>query len=533
MADTTPSAKTSGKKPGSGRRWFWRIAIGVGVLVLLLVGAAALLIFSPRVQTWALAKFAEHLHKKTGFTYLTGPVNLDVRRHTLTLRRIRIIDLQGREMINAPYVHVTFTPGQVLKGGIRLDTATVPGATIRVVTNEALRQTNLILFADTLRNWASPPTKGIPPGSDTVHSSNPSSFTIAKAWVRNCNIIISNEGRDTLPTGIDYNHMDWRGVSGEVTGFRARCDTVELHSRRLVMHDARTGWPVRQVAAHFLYSRHGIRLTDMQVLAGQSRLKGVATARYKHVRDLGDFMKKVVVEAHIEDSRMAFLDLALFAPPVKKYQETIAIERLAAKGTVEHFRVDTFRLGFGQSRVQGRLAASGLPDAKPLRAELHLTSPHLHPQDLHPYLPASAHKHLDDLGDVAVKGSFEGTQQLFDIQADVEGKQCGRMRVKGRLDLGRSMQTATYAGTASADNFALGKLIGKKIIGKLTADVRGSGTGLVWKDAEVKLHARIEKLEVLKLPLRNWRIEADLDRHKIMQMLLGVKPGLGKEGGKR
>ena len=512
------------KTKHTGWVWLRRILIGLAILLVMITGAALALLFSGRVQTWAIAQLAAHLYNKTGFRFHTGKVWLDVRNHTLDLHNLRVIDWQGHEMINAPHLHGRYTQANVLNGGLQLDSLSMYRSTVRIITIEELRTTNITTFVAMMRHWArgnlNDPVKML----DTSRSADPPTLRIREVLVHNNRLIISNLSRDTIPTGIDYNHLQWVGVNGRFQNFRARSDTLEFVSKNLKMRELRSQWPIHNLQVRFRCSRHRLQTDNLNLQAGQSHFRGRGLLHYKQPADLSDFVDKIYCQGSFGHTRLNLADIALIAKPIERFKDVINIDTIVLDGSVSRFRADTFQMQFGrQSIIHGRMKLAGMPKAKPLKLEATISSPALSLQDLHTYLPKSAHKHIDPLGVVELHAWFAGTQKEFNTRANVRGKNFGYATLDGSMDLGASLKTAKYEGDLTTKDFELGKMLGRKLLGKLTVDAHVKGTGLEWETADLAVKANIKELEVIGLPLRRIRIEADLDKNKIWQLITGVK----------
>lgn len=506
------------------RRWpLWlRIALWFLGGLLVMAGAAFLaLAYSPRAQTRAVGWFLRYARHRTGFEGRVGYIWVDYEAQRATLRDLHVTDLQDCTMFDLPELHIAFRWDSLLGRNTSLDSVRITRGYVNIVTNEKRKATNITQFVDTIQAWVDgPPTHT---AEDTIHKSQPPVFRIGHIGLAGMELIVSNESRDTIRNGIDYNHLHFQSLTGTIHRFRARADTLEFITCRLSTRDVRTGWPVHQIRTRFRVIRHTLRFDSLYLAAGQSRISNRITFLFEHPKDLSDFNNKVSVKAHLTHTHLDSRDLALFAPPLRRYRDTLHLTDLQVQGRLPDFTARHFDIRFGKaSRVHGRAGIAGLPEAKPIRLDVRLTGSHIVPADVAQYLPDSASRmYVARMGVNEVNGSFRGTPKQFVVKADTRGD-AGHVHVDIAMTVGPK-ESSTYKGRFEAKDFQLGHLAGTSVVGRFSGRGYVDGQGLVLTTARIRFKTRIDKLVVLQVPLCCLSLRGHLHRHKLLALITSLR----------
>lgn len=506
------------------RRWPLGLRIALWCLggLVVLVGAFFwALAISSRAQTWTAHHLLRYVKHRTGFQGGVGYVWVDYSARKATFRDLHVTDLQGRTMFNLPELTASFNWDSLLGRNTVLDSVHLGRGYVNIVTNEKLKATNITQFVDTLQAWIDgPPTHT---AQDTVHESLPPYFRIDQIRLADMELIVSNESRDTIRNGIDYNHLHFLSLNGTIHRFRARADTLEFATCHMATHDARTGWPIHQIRTGFRFTRHALRLDSLYLAAGHTHIRNRIAFLFEHSEDLSDFNNKVSVKAHLTRTHLDSRDLALFAPELRRYRDTLHLTDLQVEGRLPDFTARHFDIRFGKSsRVHGRAAIAGLPEAKPIRLDVRLTGSHIVPGDVAQYLPDSASRmYVARMGVNEVNGSFAGVPTNFIVKANVQGD-AGQVHVDLAMQVGEK-ESSTYKGRFEAHDFHVGRLAGTSVLGRFSGRGYVDGQGLVLTTARIRFKTRIDKVELFRIPIRRVSLRGQLHRHKLLALLASIR----------
>ncbi len=226
-----------------------------------------------------------------------------------------------------------------------------------------------------------------------------------------------NKNTEPTPDVIDYDHITLSALHArlddlvwETTSIRGKIESIGFKER--------SGFQLDRLAANLAMSDQRITVQDFIIKTPQTDFEASSTLNYKDFAELvNDFVNKVQIDLRIEQSALAYQDLAYFAPSIKEIKQlnTRLNERIQlraeANGTIndlKHFSTTLIIKNGLHLRASG--AARQLTDPERLQFNLDLQELSTSYDDFKRLtrginLPAG----LDTLGQFALSGRFRGS----------------------------------------------------------------------------------------------------------------------------
>ncbi len=465
-------------KKGIARTISWTI-----IALLTLTLGLLLLLQVPSFQTFIAKKTANYLSEKTGFTTTLSKVSIKWLDE-IELEGLAIRDTQDSLMIGADKILIDFNITDLFsEQSINLDELRTEKLKVQLINNAVDGDLNINAFIAQINKLST--------STDTTASAKP--FEIDRIRLLQSDFIISNPSLDTIEDGVDYNHLHFAELFGDIRNLRVSNDTIELNILGLEGLEPKTGFRINNLRTNFHYSKTKIGLTELNLSAGTSVIKDSLVFRFSNPSNLSYFIDSVSIEASMNNSRIYSEDLALFAPAVAGYDQFYILDG-EISGPVSNISMNDFRLGFGRaSHFSGNLSFEGLPDIDNTFVMANLLNSSVVMSDLSPYLDRESLKQISSLGRVNFTGEFIG---LFnDFVANGSFKTAlGNINSDINMKLSPG-QIPQYRGALALQNFNLGKFINNtENVGLVSMKGNIEGQGFNQEDADLLLDASFSSL---------------------------------------
>ena len=495
------------------------------VLLLLLLGSAMLALQLPAVQTRATHYATDWLSKNLGQTVSVARANIkwfDV----VSLDGVLIRDRASRPMIEVNQLNldlntnlkIDFQAARILDGqsplviktfSVALSEATLYQPKVWLVYDPKTGQLNINDFIAAIAKMT---------GSDTAPVKDPNSNT--PFMIPRLNLVdgtfTMDDPRKAYTKGrtFDYNHFTLKALNVEANNFVILGDTIAFDAKNLRAFDRQTNLTIKQLDTKFLYCAKKIALNNLYARIGSSVIRNNLVMNFNDPSDMGDFNNKVVLEAHLDSTKIASQDLGYFADYLFSTNETWRLNGDFV-GTVANFKLKNFAGSFGKnSRLVGDLAFKGLPDFSKTTMAFALKPSRIDANDLYQYYPEKSFTDLvRKFGVVDFVGNFKGTTDDFVLTKSDFKTALGQIKGDLALKLNKNSSLSTYSGDIETKGFDLGQFLGDpQTIQRIDMAGKISGRGFSVKDAVVKLDGNIARLGYNNYEYRNIYARGNLQR---------------------
>ncbi len=481
-------------------KWLKRLgkvkAMILGIL-LALVGILQLSV----VQTYFGKHATDYLTELTGFETSVQQVSIRWLDEAV-LKKVLIKDRLKNTMIQVDELVVDYSlTGLLDKKDIIIDQVGLIDAKINLINNAQDSTLNI-------EEWIAAFGSGAP--ADTAKSN--SKFIIHEAYLQNTHFSYQDIHSDSLEKdNFDYFHFELDSINAEIEKFTAKNDTIEVNISTMSAVNPAVNFPIRELRSLFMYCRKSMNFQKLYANIGNSVLRDSLVFRYNNPTDFADFNNKVRIHAKLKDSRITYQDLALFAPSLKQWNETLKISG-NINGKVSDLKIRKLDLKFGQNtHIQGNIAMEGLPNIEETFIDYDLDNSQIFLPDIRQYLPPDAYSRGEKFGLVKFSSELQGFYYDFVAHGDFNTNLGYFAADNIHLNLGE--KTNTYEGNVTTKNFDLGQLLFMPdILQKV--DLKGfiKGKGFTPATAEVDIDSYIDRLGIMGYDYRKIDLDAKLSK---------------------
>lgn len=354
--------------------------------------------------------------------------------------------------------------------------------------------------------------------SNDTSSTAPPQWTIdaERLKITSGHFMLDNANKDTLPFGMDYDHLDVNHIELSIGDINITGDTIAARIHKLSAVE-RSGFTINELSAD-------ARVSPMFTEAKRLVLHTPNSHLYTDLRFDHDgfgtylrFIEEMNMHLDIRESDLSFKDITYFAPDIEGLNTNISIIG-DIKGTVENLKGKDVDFIFGHdTHFEGNVELSGLPDVEHTLIYLTVKELTTSRRDLVqlPMPPFTEKNRLEipenigQLGEIKFKGKFTGfyndfvaygkfTTALGNLASDLSMKQA------------KNNKPLAYKGFLKMDRFNVGKLFGlDEYLGKVTLEANLDGAGLELETIKANLAGNINSIELAGYEYKNIEVKGD------------------------
>ena len=281
-------------------------------------------------------------------------------------------------------------------------------------------------------------------------------------------------------------------VNIDSNNFSIEGPNVKMNIKQLSLN-AKRGLEIKNLAGIFSYSLTSISLKQLSIRTGGSLIKGDIIMNYAE-GEISDFVNKVVLDVHFDETKISTNDLNAFYNEFGKNQDITLNGDV--KGTLNNFTFTNGKIESGQIKVLGDFNFIDLLSADndfTIYANNHNISTNYNalirfmPRQLGGVLP----KEINYLGNIKFKGSTTITKTTL-TTSSVLGSSLGSAKTNINIHNLNDEKNATYIGDIEFTNFDLGSLAKTESLGTITAKLNVEGVGFTQKTLDTKVTGEIK-----------------------------------------
>ncbi len=335
---------------------------------------------------------------------------------------------------------------------------------------------------------------------DSKSSSKSNDWKVKLNEVAFQRVNFSYDNDNTAPTerGMDYKHLNVINLSIDADNFAYNSESISAKINALKAEEKK-GFKVESMKADFYYGQKSTYLKNLYLKMPQTELRDEIIIGYPSIESLADNPGELIIDAHLNQSTIAFKDLLLVAPqlyktnPFQSNPNAIVFVNTTLKGKLNNLTIPNFQFrGIGNTvaNINGRII--GLPDAEKTYYDLNVKNFQSSARDFKSFLPDNTIPNNIQLpSQLAAKGTFKGTIKNFATNMTLITSS-GNAKITGNLDR-RYKNRENYNLDAFLDNFDLGRFLKNDSIGKMTLKTKIKGTGFNPKTANATASATVIK----------------------------------------
>ena len=312
------------------------------------------------------------------------------------------------------------------------------------------------------------------------------------------NFSYNNDNSAPIPRGMDYQHLDLKKLSLDANNFAYNSESISGKINAL-KGEEKKGLKVESLKTNFYYGPKSAYFKNLYLKTTQTTLRNEISIGYPSIESLAENPGTLVINAHLNQSTIAFKDLLLLAPQLyetdlfNSNQNAVVYVNSTISGKLSNLNIPNLQLtGFRNTKVNASGRIIGLPDSEKAYYDLNIKNFESNAKDFYSFLPKNTIPNNIQLPtQLAAKGTFKGTIQNFITNMSF-ATSSGNGKIKGTLDR-RVKDKENYNLDASLDNFELGRVLKNDSIGKITLKTKIKGTGFNPKTANAIVSATVLK----------------------------------------
>lgn len=459
---------------------------------------------SSYVQTKVAQYGSEYFSEKLGFKITIEKINIEWFDQ-VSITNLNIKDLDNEDFISAERLWVDydvkqlFTADNILLNDVSLEQARV--LLIRDKGEDYFNIDNLIIAIKNLTSNKEPnqnATKTL-----IINHINLSDITLG----------IANLNADSISEGFNYNHFLLQQLNADIENFETVRDTIRMKVKSLSALDSASKLNLKQLMTDFEISQSKMSLTNLDLLVNDSHIADSVVFTYKSMNNLSYLVDSVKIDANFKDTKITSLDLAYFAPYLKRYQDTYIIQGHFS-GKVKNFKTKDIQIKFGQgSYLMGDLSMEGLPSFYESFIDFKADRANFLAEDVKQYIADSVtNRKVKIIDNFRFTGKFIGFPKDF-VANGVFTSPLGRIESDLNLKVAEDVSQSEYKGNLSTFNFNIGKLLeSDSIFQKIQMTGNVNGKGLSLATANLKLNANIGFIGFNGYEYQNIKTDAQLSK---------------------
>jgi translocation and assembly module TamB len=340
--------------------------------------------------------------------------------------------------------------------------------------------------------------------------------------LNNNNLAFANDNAPVLKQGMDYSHLDAKGVTLHADNFIFNPDSIGGKITKGEMAE-KSGFQLNTLQTDFLYSGKQAYLHDLLIETPGTVLRRSVELRYPSLAALQKDIGKMQMNVDVNNSRIQVKDIITFAPMLASqpaFADRSATLHLNGRitGSVGDMNIQTLQLrAFRNTIVDVRGRISGLPDAKKVNGDLVINQVHTSRSDIQMLAPkGSLPSNITLPETINLTGSIAGNMQ--DARADLDlSTSLGTALLNGTIKNATDSINALYDAKLIARNLNLGVIMqNDSMFGPLTATINAKGRGFTPKRAQADVDATINSAVLNRYTYKDVKLTGHLVNQKAL-----------------
>ena len=311
--------------------------------------------------------------------------------------------------------------------------------------------------------------------------------------------------------GIDWGHIDIHDFNTQISYLNLGDEVTAMI--RSMNFSEKSGFKVEELHTDMFYSNKKMEYKNFYLRTPETELRDYVKFEYDDISKFDDFIDSVRWVGNFNDSKVSFRDIAYFTTSLINKKDIVSLHTLKGEGTIADMRVRNFDLSFGDSSyASGSGTMRGLPNIDETFMDVRMKRSRSSRKELMRILPETQlPQEIDQLGIVSLKGSFTGFISDF-VAYGSANTSLGNVVSDINLKLGNKNTIPTYSGKIALDDFDLGRLTSSNVLGKVTVDAQGQGSGFTLDALRAKLNATARRFDLNGYSYSNIQVTGEVSK---------------------
>lgn len=488
ILNNDPEKKPEKKKKSGFVKWTRRIVLFIFITIVSIIIALQL----PVVQTWLAHQTTKWLFKEYGVLIQIDKVKINFWDEQIYLNKVLVNDHKRDTLINADIIKIDIDHIYTDTKIISLERIVLQGGYFNLYTYKGEKSANLNQFIKAFQKGEKKKKK----------EGGAWQLKFSTIILDECKLRICNENSKVLNADFIPSNIRISDISGKVSDFSIRSDTIEMNVEGLSAIEA-SKLALNEFSSKVLICNHELTFSNLHLKTYKSYLNGYFSMRYNNWGAFSHFNDSVKIIADLDLSDINASDIAFFTNNLKGLDFNFRF-RGGLVGTLSDFKANGFSIYFGNvSQLVGDLQMKGLPNIDSTYIDFKVKKLTTNNNDLNtiPIPPFKDKKlltvpsQLSTLGVIKYKGEFRGYFNDMHIDGNAETK-IGSGDIDMHLYRPTKNSPYAYSGRTDISLFDLGKFTGnQKQLGRVSLSIDLSGKGFDLKNGSTNLKGNVKQFE--------------------------------------
>lgn len=344
--------------------------------------------------------------------------------------------------------------------------------------------------------------------------------SLEKLYLDNNNVRFDNISEAPVASGMDFNHLFFKDIHIDIRDiFYSKTDMhASVHQ---IQATEKSGFALKNFNVEINVDSATASLEGLDLETGQSELHHDLLLKYESLAAISENPGDLYLEATLENSRVAFSEILLFAPdlsttpPFAGNRGQNVVFKGKMQGTVDDLSIENFALA---TALETRLAISGkivgMPDMENSGFDLRLDEFHSTRRDIQMLVPDTLLSGFRLPEVINLTARYTGSITDFDAEADLRTT-FGNMTASLQMSPDQNNGKTNYSTKASVDDFDIGRLLMQdSILGAITIQASVEGNGLSLEEMEANLDLNVESAEVMQYTYKDLQLRGTLSEEQ-------------------
>ncbi len=338
------------------------------------------------------------------------------------------------------------------------------------------------------------------------------------------NFEYQRNGHISVPGRFDERHIVAKNIQLDLEELNVVGDTVVADIVNLRTKE-RSGLNLKKFKAHVKLTQQLTELTDLYIETNHSIVRDYYRMEYANFHDFDEYINAVRMYARFKNSSIDKRDIAFFAGNISQLP-TYAKLNGKAEGTVDNLFIPEIHAVGPEIDFKGKARITGLADVNntffDIEAERLLTTG----REIIRIAPEANTEAIrwKSLSQVDFKGSFKGTTTRFNADGALVTNH-GSTDVDMFMDLNGTKPS--YDGYIHAKKLNLGKILGRKDIGIVSAKGSIQGQGFDFETVSANVNAEVGEIYFDGDRYENIKVNGDVRNKRFSGIAKSGDPNLG------
>lgn len=308
-----------------------------------------------------------------------------------------------------------------------------------------------------------------------------------------------NQGSDTLAIkeAMNYKRLRLSDIDITIDKLSLKETVIEGFVKALSLKEE-SGFVLNNLSTYVSFTPRKLVCQAVDLKTPYSHLHDYFALKYKTLYDFRDFVNKVKLETHFENSTFTLRDITYFAAALHKVPliQMNRDKKIRIAGEISNkisrIKSENLTLKIGETYFKGDVKMRGLPDFESTNIDFEVALLKTSIADIKSILPTvRIDQNFDKLGKLRFKGRFRGFPKDFVADGSLQ-TEIGT--VSSDLNM-KISAIPTYSGSLKVTDFELGTWLNKiDKVGNISFTSTIDGRGLKVADLAIKYRADIQNI---------------------------------------